>query len=138
MTVSAVASRYTVTIRTVTDAWKTKTEIVATRRSRGIVIIGTIITATGRHVKSTSVNARCTTRAGVFTRAPTTSHPRRMRGVIVSTGMPKNRSQWQKTIKRKVRANDLDALRLLLVIKGMDKWNRDLAKEHHDRSGSDS
>lgn len=80
----------------------------------------------------------CTTHAGASTHAPTTHHPRRMRGVILSTGMPRNRSQWQKMIKRRLRANDLDAFRLLLVIKGMDKWNRDLAKEHHDRAGTDS
>lgn len=48
----------------------------------------------------------------------------------MTTGLPKNRNQWQKTIKRRVRANDLGALHLLLKIKCMDKWNRDLEQEN--------
>lgn len=72
----------------------------------------------------------CTTHADASRHVPTTNHPSKMRGLIMTTGLPKNRNQWQKTIKRRVRANDLDALHLLLKIKCMDKWNRDLEQEN--------
>lgn len=39
-------------------------------------------------------------------------------------------SKWRQSIKRKCRANDLDALRLAFAIKINDKWNNDLRKDH--------
>lgn len=38
-------------------------------------------------------------------------------------------SKWRQSIKKKTRANDLDALRLYFAIRATDKWNSDLAKE---------
>lgn len=37
-----------------------------------------------------------------------------------------SQGQWRKMIKRRCRANDLDALRLAFAIKINDRWNRSL------------
>lgn len=44
--------------------------------------------------------------------------------------MPRNRSQWQRTIKRRCKANDLNALRMYFAIKVNDKWNNDVKEVH--------
>jgi hypothetical protein len=44
--------------------------------------------------------------------------------------MPRNRSDWQRTVKRRCRANDLNALRLYFAVKINDKWNNELRKAH--------
>lgn len=74
-----------------------------------------------------------TTRADASHPALTTSHPHRMDNGTVTTGMivtPTTQSKWRQTIKRRCRANDLDALRLSFAVKINDKWNDDLRKDH--------
>ena len=68
------------------------------------------------------------TNADVSSLARITRHPHRMGSGIVTTGVITTQNDWRKMIKRRCRANDLNALRLAFAIKINDRWNNDLRK----------